>query len=1638
MAQMAQVAQAKAQRRNSNRAYNADENELIADALKNAEETLSWNIIDHYFKDNPNVLVRHHLESYNDFLSNGIARIMKDRNPIILEKDENKETGKYNSVIEIYLGGVEGNRISFSKPIIYDDVASTADETAPKEPRAHFMYPNEARLRNMTYGMTIHCDVDVIYRVYDPVQKTQLNERVELKQLSLGRFPIMLQSNACILHGMTPEARFYAGECRNDYGGYFIVDGKEKCIVSQEKFADNMIYVRSNADDPDAVYSYSAEVRTVSEDPSKPERKMAVKMVAPDAKYSNKQIVVDIPNVRKPVPLFIVMRALGIISDRDIVERCLLNLEANASMVDLFIPSVHDACEIFTQAAALKFIATMTKEKTVAQVQNILMNYFMPQIGELNFGAKAFFLGYMVYKMLLVLTNAERPTDRDSFKFKRVEVPGALMFNLFRTYYNAHVDNVRLKLDKKIKYGRDRNEFVGTQIMQVITADNYNEIFGERIIEAGFKKSFKGKWAATVQTEDKSKLYKGTIGATDGTEVEGIVQDLNRLSYNSFISHLRKMNLPMDASAKVATPRQLHGSQWGIIDPADSPDGANIGLQKHLAISAYVTQPCSALPVIRWLREMASMKLLEECSPKYLHQLTKVFVNGAWVGALNNPRDVMQLFLLHRRNTLIPIYTSGRWDIAHNELQFFTDGGRLCRPVFYYDEDARRPSYASREVIETIKSGKYTWSQLTTGFAAKSVSALDPCRVYRIDELYSGAADFAALAESRAIIEYLDTNESESAFIAMFPRDVVPGKTTHVEIHPSLIFGVMGNQIVFPENNPSSRNNFSCGQGKQAVSLYSSNYNSRIDKMGVVLNYGQVPLVKSRYMKYINNEQHPYGENAIVAIMCYNGYNVEDSILFNEGSLKRGLFRTTYYNMYETREEEERTYDKRICNVQAQPAVRGLKPGGDYSALDRFGLIKENTEMDDKKVVIGRVTEQWNGGISGSGGISADEPQMEDDSVFPKKGQLGVVDRTFITDEASGKRLAKVRIREERMPGIGDKFCSRAGQKGTVGLIIPEEDMPFAEDGTRPDLIINPHALPTRMTIGQLVETLMGKACVLQGGFGDCTAFVNHGSKHQVFGKMLTELGYHNSGTQLLYNGMTGERMESQIFMGPTYYMRLKHMVKDKINYRTRGPRTVLTRQTVQGRANDGGLRIGEMERDGVIAHGAAYFLRQSMLERGDEYYMAVCNQSGMIAIYNPAQNLFMSPMADGPIQFADTLTSADNQALNIEKLTRFGRSFSVVRVPYAFKLLMQELQAMNVQMRVLTEDNIDQIASMSFSTTMLTLGGPANLIRENKAVIGKMPAVPVSPKADNRPALRPTKEGEEEGAEEQGAEKAESLGWHFVNFEANGGEIYQSLLRNEKGAPTQMWSVQQHGGKYPTEHPEGWNAQMLYYNDGVPIKAEAVIDLLKQMPYANNFALAVQDIRDEQAMREADRKDADAIPMSELSFTNMSPEYTSMFEPTSFEPTSFEPTSFEPTSFEPTSPVQRPASPRQMQPMMMMGQQQQPMVMMGQQPMVIMPQQQPMMMVPQSQPMMMVPQQQSMMQPMMMMQQQQPVSPIVSPTSATGANAAELIEEQLHPSTSEPVSMLDVAPEVKSSEPDQSSSSSSSSSEGKRVIKLA
>jgi DNA-directed RNA polymerase II subunit RPB2 len=1228
--------------------------------IKNTSDSkITWNIIDKYFNDNPNILIRHHLDSYNDFFDNKIYNIFKEKNPIRIMKDQDETSKEYNLQIEIYIGGKEGKKLYFGKPVIFDEY------------REHFMFPNEARLRNMTYGITLHVDVDIVYKIKKPNEEYEITES-SLDKVYFGKFPIMLNSNLCILNGLSKNVKFNMGECKNDLGGYFIIDGKEKVLISQEKFADNMLYIK---DDYNELYSHSAEIRSVSEDASKPIRTFSIRILRPSSKYTNNQILVNVPNVRKPVPLFILMRALGITSDKDIIKYCLLDIEKYENYMDLFIPCIHDAGFIFNQESALKYIATLTKGKTISHVLEILMDYMLPHLGENNFQNKAYYIGYMVFELLKVYKKEKKPTDRDSFKFKRVELAGSLLYDLFKEYYTLQQKHIYQKIDKEYYYkeGIYQNDFMG------LIQNNHNEYFKERILEAGFKKAFKGSW-----------------GAEEHTRRPEVIQDLNRLSFNSFLSHLRKLNLPLDSSAKIIGPRLLHSSQWGIIDPVDTPDGGNVGLHKHISLGAHITSGYSGKLLLNLLRKAIFLEDLTETSTEYISKCTKIFLNGAWIGTVTKPNESLVLLKSYRRIGLIPIYTSISWSINDNIIYIYTDSGRLCRPVYYVQN--KEPSYMKDKIINKLENNEFVFQQLLVGFnkfkeKADITSNLNEFIKSNlifdsIGDLYNKDFKLEKLLDEGGILDYLDTSETETSLIANYEEDIVK-YTSHLEIHPSLLLGIMGNQIVFPENNQLPRDLFSCGQSKQGVSVYNTNYQNRIDKMGVILNNGQVPLVKSRYLKYIYNEEHPYGINAVVAIGCYGGYNVEDSILFNEGSIKRGMFNTTYFNMYETYEESSKvassTIDSKISNIENENVI-GKKPGYDYSNLDENGVIIENTMLDDKKIVIGKVTNNIN-----------NPNNYLDASIGPKKGQLGFVDKAFITEGDEGYRIAKVRIREERIPAQGDKFCSRCGQKGTVGLIIPEQNMPFTDDGIRPDLIINPHALPSRMTIGQLVETIMGKACSLYGGFGDCTAFVNKGSKHEVFGKMLNSIGYNSTGNELLYNGETGEQLKMELFIGPCYYMRLKHMVKDKINYRAQGPRTVLTRQTVQGRANDGGLRIGEMERDCLISHGATRFLQESMLKRGDEYHVAVCNNTGAIAIYNESKKLFISPFADGPLKYN---YNVDNSP-HVENVTKFGRSFSIIRVPYAFKLLMQELQVMNIQMRIITEDNINQLTSMNFKNTI-------------------------------------------------------------------------------------------------------------------------------------------------------------------------------------------------------------------------------------------------------------------------------------------------------------------------------------------------
>ena len=1240
---------------------------------------LSFKIIDRFFKDNS--IVGHHLNSCNLFYEKQIKKVFMDMNPIDFMIDYNSEKHKHMYNSHLYIGKKDGSGIYYGKPIIYD-------KNGP-----HYMYPNEARLRNMTYGVSIHVDVEVEYKIYDTKDTQMINPSIStfnISKMFLGVFPIMIQSDLCILKNMTPQMRYNVGECKNDYGGYFIIDGKEKALIPQEKFANNVIYTRKVNDDK---HDFSVEIRSVSEDTSKPRRTLAIRRVQSVENKENNNFLVSIPNVRKPIPLFILMRALGIESDKDICRYILGDLKQNDIYLELLKPSIYDSGLILNQALALEFISGFTKTKTNQDAQQALSFFLLPHIGSKNFKNKAYYLGHMVLELLKVITGKNTVTDRDNYKYKRVDTSGYLMYELFSEYAQIMYHNVYQKIEKELYYNRNEyiskikesmpkseinitesiREFTNEKNFKKIIESKYFEYFAERDIEKGFQKAFKGNWGAYTHTK---RL--------------GSIQDLNRLSYNSFISHLRKINLSIDSSAKVVGPHLIQSSQWGYIDPADTPDGGNVGLHKHMTITANITTFISIYDVINWIKKTftdpeTKINSLDLCVPEELYKYTKLMINGVLLGVIMDPLLFKNRFVKYRRLGFISHEISIHLDIESKILYIYSDEGRMIRPVFFFDAK-NNISYNNKKILDDIETGSISWDKMVGGFLPFE----DKDTLFK-DKSFIKTLSKEVAENSFSIIEYLDTSETEGSYIAM-SMDKIKSPShryTHCEIHPSLILGVMGNQVIFPEQNPQQRNLFSCGQSKQAASLYHSNFNNRIDKMGVVLNYGENPLLKSRYYTYLHNNSHPYGTNVVVAILSNNGYNVEDSIMINKASVERGLFRITYYNMYETFEESENVggslIDKKFKNISKLNLSR-TKPGYDYNYLDENGIVKENTRMNDKITVIGKVIDTNN-----------KEDEIIDDSIFPKKGQLGYVDKTYLSDGDEGKRIAKVRIREDRMPMYGDKFCSRCAQKGTVGAIVPEENMPFSKNGIRPDIIINPHALPSRMTIGQIVEMLVGKLCLINGCHYDSTPFVNKGNKCEIIGNILTNNNYQSKGNEVLYNGLTGEQIETDVFIGPTYYMRLKQMVKDKINYRARGPREMLTRQTNHGRANDGGLRVGEMERDSIVAHGMSAFVKDSMMNRGDAYKVVICNHSGTIAIHNKETNQLYSPSIDGPIKYD---VDYDNN-YTPQIISRFGKQFTSVEIPYSFKLLIQELMAMNVQMRLITDSNINILSEAT--TTKLT-----------------------------------------------------------------------------------------------------------------------------------------------------------------------------------------------------------------------------------------------------------------------------------------------------------------------------------------------
>ncbi len=693
----------------------------------------------------------------------------------------------------------------------------------------------------------------------------------------------------------------------------------------------------------------------------------------------------------------------------------------------------------------------------------------------------------------------------------------------------------------------------------------------------------------------------------------GITQLLDRTNYISTLSHLRRLQSPLSRSQPNFEARDLHPTHWGRLCPNETPEGSNCGLVKNLSLSASISVGVNPDKIRQILYEMGTTPTYETNESMKVEG-AKVFVDGNIIGYCNNPEELVKTFRERRRNgeisTEVNIAYFTKAQAEAEELHVNCDEGRVRRPLIIVENGV--PKLQSKH-LEKIALGEWTWEDLV----------------------------------KNALIEYLDASEEENAYVAL-SMDQVEKEHTHVEIATYTILGIGTSTIPYPEHNQSPRNSYQAAMAKQALGIYATNFQNRVDSRSHILHYPQAPLVETDLMEVMGYKQRPTGQNCVVAVMSFEGYNMEDAIIFNKASIERGLARSTFFRIYEA---ECRQYLGGLKDkfTVPEPGTRGYRGEQYYRLLEPDGIIGLESSVAGGDVLIGRISpprflEEYKE-------FEVRGPSMRDTSADMRPSETGVVDAIFITESGEGSKLVKVRVRDQRIPELGDKFASRHGQKGVIGLIVPQEDMPFTEEGLVPDLIINPHAIPSRMTIGQFIESLAGKCAAARGKPADGTPFANEGPDE--VRKNLVKLGFSHTGSEVFYSGSTGQKFVADIFVGIVYYQKLHHMVADKIHARARGQVQMLTRQPTEGRARGGGLRFGEMERDCLIGHGAAMLLRDRLLEESDKYTLYICENCGQIAFYDMKQRKYICKICDEKAKVAPVVVS------------------------YAFKLLLQELQSL-------------------------------------------------------------------------------------------------------------------------------------------------------------------------------------------------------------------------------------------------------------------------------------------------------------------------------------------------------------------------
>lgn len=1201
-----------------------------------------WLVISSFFQEKG--LVSQQLDSFDEFIETTIQELVWEDSHLILDQpaQHTSEDDHENRRYEINFG-----KIYISKPTQTEGDGTT-----------HPMFPQEARLRNLTYSSPLYVDMTKrVFKSDDNNRKDDelewIEERVENEspdtKVYLGKVPIMLRSKFCMLRDLAEHEFYELKECPYDMGGYFVINGSEKVLIAQERSAANIVQVFKKA--APSPISHVAEIRSALEKGSRLISSIQIKLYGRDDKgTSGRTIKATLPYIKEDIPIVIVFRALGIVPDGDILEH--ICYDANDwQMLEMLKPCVEEGFVIQEQEVALDFIGRrgvlgIKREKRIQYAKDILQKELLPNITQDEGFAtrKAFFLGYMVNRLLLCALERKEPDDRDHFGRKRLDLAGPLLANLFRILFKKLTRDIYNYMQRCVENDKEFNLTLAVKSQTITDGLRYS--------------------LATGNWGEQKKAMSSRAGVS---------QVLNRYTYSSTLSHLRRTNTPIGRDGKLAKPRQLHNTHWGLVCPAETPEGQACGLVKNLSLMSCISVGTPSEPILLFLEEWG-MEPLENYVPSHSPDATRCFVNGVWVGTHREPALLVETIRNLRRKGDISPEVSIIRDIREKEFKIFTDAGRVYRPLFVVDDnpdsDTKGDLKLTKDHINRLMRAEYS-----------DYDAYD-------DESEYGWSSLV----NEGVIEYVDAEEEETIMIAMTPEDLEASKSTlseseqkslqmqeqeldpakrikptyvgslhtftHCEIHPSMILGVAASIIPFPDHNQSPRNTYQSAMGKQAMGLFLTNYSVRMDTMANILYYPQKPLATTRSMEYLKFRELPAGQNAIVAIACYSGYNQEDSMIMNQSSIDRGLFRSLFFRSYMDLEKRQGMKALETFEKPSRSDTLRLKHGT-YDKLDEDGIITPGVRVSGEDIIIGKTTP-----------IPPDAEELgqrtqyhtkRDASTPLRSTESGLVDQVLLTTNGDGAKFVKVRMRTTKVPQIGDKFASRHGQKGTIGVTYRHEDMPFTRQGITPDLIINPHAIPSRMTVAHLIECLLSKVSSLSGLEGDASPFTDVTAEE--ISKLLREHGYHSRGFEVMYNGHTGKKLMAQIFFGPTYYQRLRHMVDDKIHARARGPVQVLTRQPVEGRSRDGGLRFGEMERDCMIAHGTAGFLKERLMEASDAFRVHVCGVCGLMSVIaNLKKNQF-------------ECRSCKNKT-NIYQ----------VHIPYAAKLLFQELMSMNISPRLYTE----------------------------------------------------------------------------------------------------------------------------------------------------------------------------------------------------------------------------------------------------------------------------------------------------------------------------------------------------------------